>query len=184
MSYPIPQPEQPGQSVLASMFEYNAWANLKLLGFCAGLSDEQLDSTTVGVFGTIRATLRHIVYSEVNYASRVIHREPENLPERDKFSGFEVLDSAVRWANDELLKLSVAATSSTMVVESRPEGTLKYKLADLMTQATSHAMEHRTQICSVITSLGLEPPDLSTWAWMDERGALEETLLDQSEPAK
>ena len=33
--------DQPADtSVLAALFAHNAWANLKLLGFCAGLSDE------------------------------------------------------------------------------------------------------------------------------------------------
>jgi uncharacterized damage-inducible protein DinB len=76
-----------------------------------------------------------------------------------------------------LLQLALSASSDTMVVETWPEGTVKYKLADLIVQAHSHAMEHRTQVAAIITSLGLEPPDTSTWAWMEARGAMEETLF-------
>jgi hypothetical protein len=53
-------------------------------------------------------------------------------------------------------------------------------LADLLVQAPSHAMEHRTQVASIITALGLEPPDTSTWAWIDARGAMEITHPAQS----
>ena len=180
MSYAISQPEQPGQSVLAAMFEYNAWANLRLLDFCADLSDEQMDSSTVGGYGKIRETLVHLVGAEVSYVRRVNGKLPANPPKKGEFPSFEVLRDAVRWANEELFQLALSASSDTMVAETFPEGTEKYKLADLMAQATSHAMEHRTQVASIITALGLEPPDTSTWAWMEDSGAMEITRFTQS----
>ncbi len=180
MNDTIPPPEQPGHSVLVATFAYNAWANVKLLDFCAGLSDEQMGSTTVGGYGTIRATLGHLVHGEVSYVSRVNGRLPDNPPSGDTFSGFAVLRAAVQWANRELLELALAARSDTMVVKVWPEGTERYKLADLMVQAPSHAMEHRTQVAAIITALGLEPPDLSTWAWMEECGSMEITRVAQS----
>jgi uncharacterized damage-inducible protein DinB len=175
MGYTIPEPEQAGHSVLAATFEYNAWANLRLLDYCDGLSDEQLDSSAVGGYGTIRDTLKHMVYAEVDYVTRVNGKEPADPPPWKEFPGFDVLRAGVRWANEELLRLALSAESDTMVVEVFPEGTVKFRLADLMVQAPSHAMEHRTQIASVITVLGMEPPDTSTWAWMEASGAWEET---------
>jgi uncharacterized damage-inducible protein DinB len=162
-------------NVLTTLFAHNAWANLKLLDFCSALTDEQLESTTVGTYGTIRRTLMHMVYAELDYVSRVNGKQPANPPPWDSFPGFEVLRAAVRWANEELLNLALSASSDTMVVEVFSEGTVKYKLADLMVQAPSHAIEHRTQIASIITSLGLEPPAMDCWAWMEDRGAFEET---------
>jgi uncharacterized damage-inducible protein DinB len=180
MSDTIPQPEQPGHSVLAATFEYNAWATMTLLDFCAGLSAEQLKSSTVGGYGSIYATLGHLVAAEVDYVSRVNGTRPANPPAEDRFSGFDVLRAAVQWANEELLKLALSARNDTMVVETGDEGSVRYKLADLLVQAPSHAMEHRTQVASIITALGLEPPDTSTWAWIDARGAMEFTRAAQS----
>jgi uncharacterized damage-inducible protein DinB len=59
--------EQSDTSVLATLFAHNAWANLKLLNFCEGLSDAQLDTAAIGGFGSIRSTLWHIVDGEVSY---------------------------------------------------------------------------------------------------------------------
>jgi uncharacterized damage-inducible protein DinB len=179
MSYAIPQPEQPGHSVLAATFEYNAWATVTLLDFCAALSTEQLNSTTVGGYGTIYETLGHLVVAEVDYVSRVTGQLPAHPPPQGAFAGFDVLRAAVEWANEELLKLALTARNDTMVVETGDEGTVRYKLADLLVQAPSHAMEHRTQVASIITALGLEPPDTSTWAWIDARGAMEFTRAAQ-----
>lgn len=39
---------------LAEMLRYNAWANRELLGACAALSDEQLDTRIQGISGSVR----------------------------------------------------------------------------------------------------------------------------------
>ena len=52
-------------------YRQNEWANLETLRIGRGLSDEQLDSTAVGTYGSIRATLQHIVGAETGYAFRL-----------------------------------------------------------------------------------------------------------------
>ncbi|MSP14946.1 MAG: hypothetical protein EXR62_18555 [Chloroflexi bacterium] len=177
MSFTIPQPEQPGISVLVALFQHNTWASLKLLDFCAGLSDEQLDATAAGTYGSIRDTLLHLVRAEVGYVRHVNGKQPQNPPPRDQFPGFEVLREAVRWTGDELLQVSLAARADTMVTQRHPKAIEQYKLTDLMVQAVSHSIEHREQVSNIITQLGLEPPDMSGWQWMDEKGEL--WVIDQ-----
>ena len=48
-------------SLLVTLCEHNTGTNLRLLDFCAGLSDEQLDASAPGTFGRVRDTLVHIV---------------------------------------------------------------------------------------------------------------------------
>ncbi len=50
----------------------------------------------------------------------------------------------------------------------------RYPLTGLMTQAINHSTEHRAQVSAIITALGLEPPDMSGWAYMDAMGTIEE----------
>jgi uncharacterized damage-inducible protein DinB len=166
--------ERGDTTVLTTLFAHNAWANLKLLGFCAGLSDAQLDATAIGGFGSIRDTLRHIVDAEVSYVERVNGRQPPKPLSGDQFPGFEMLKDAVRWAGDELLQLALSVRKDTSVRQRPPRMLIEYKLASLMVQAVSHATEHRTQISAIITQLGIEPPDMSGWAYMEESGELKD----------
>lgn len=161
-------------SVLTTLFAHNTWANLKLLDFCEGLSDEQLDATAIGCFGSIRDTLQHIVSAEVSYVERVNGRLPARPFARDQFPGFEVLKDAVRWAGDELLALALSAREDTSVRQRSPRQLFEYRLVSLIAQALSHSTEHRTQISAIITQLGMEPPDMSGWQYMDEIGELKE----------
>ncbi len=169
--------DRPGDtSVLTELFRHNTWANLKLLDFCAGLSDDQLEATAVGTFGSIRATLVHIVGAEVDYVNRVNGKTPAVPLPGDQFPGFEVLKEAVRWAGDELPQLAVTARADSIVRETSPQApvVVEYPLSALMVQAVNHSTEHRTQISAIVTQLGIEPPDMSGWAYMEEMGEFRE----------
>jgi uncharacterized damage-inducible protein DinB len=166
---------EPGDaSVLTTLFAHNLWANLKLLSFCEGLSDEHLGATAIGGFGSIRDTLLHIVGAEVSYVERVNGRLPANPLASDNFPGFAALRDAARWAGDELLQLALSAREGARVRQRPPRQIIEYPLASLIVQAVGHSTEHRTQIAAIITQLGLEPPDMSGWAYMEETGELQE----------
>src|SRR5206468_10813517 len=49
---------------LLEAFRHNAWANATVIDACRGLSDDQLDATAPGTFGSIIRTLRHVVGNE------------------------------------------------------------------------------------------------------------------------
>ena len=38
----------------------------------------------------------------------------------------------------------------------------------ILNQAINHATEHRSQVMSIMTQIGLEPPDVSSWTYFDE----------------
>lgn len=161
--------EQSGTSVLIKLFAHNTWANLKVLDFCAGLGDEQLDSTAIGGFGSIRSTLTHIIGAEVSYVKRVTGKLAPKPLARGEFPEFEVLKELVRWTGDELLQLACSAYTDTLVREQVPPYIAEYPLTSLIVQALSHSTEHRTQIATIITQLGMEPPDMSGWNYMEEK---------------
>ena len=174
--------ERDDTGIVTKLFEHNVWANLKLLDFCEGLSDEHLDSTAIGCYGSIRDTLGHIVRGEVSYVERVNGKLPAVPPRRGEFAGFEVLKDAVRWTGEELLELALSGRKDSMVQEREGELGVEYKLSSLMVQAVTHSTEHRTQIAAIITQLGMEPPDMSGWKYMEEIGEFREFRQEAGGP--
>ncbi len=61
---------------LTTLFSHNLWANVRILEHCAELTNEQLDATISGAFGSIRDTLQHIVTSEQSYLYRIRTGQP------------------------------------------------------------------------------------------------------------
>ena len=51
----------------------------QILEFCRGLDEQTLNATVPGVYGTIIATLRHIIYCERDFLDRLLGREPTDL---------------------------------------------------------------------------------------------------------
>jgi uncharacterized damage-inducible protein DinB len=166
--------ERDQTGVLTTVFAHNGWANGKLLEFCGQLSDAQLDATAIGGFGSIRDTLWHIVGAEVSYVHRVNGTLPPQPVARDHFPGFAVMQDVARWTSDALLHLALAAQPETMVTENEGDEHVAYPLASLIMQAINHATEHRAQVAAIITQLGMEPPDMSGWKYMEERGEFTE----------
>ena len=76
--------------ILVEAFRYNRWANLYLLDVCAGLTEEQLDLTASGTFGTIAATLTHMIAAEQRYCWR-FEGEESRLKESEGFPGIAAL---------------------------------------------------------------------------------------------
>lgn len=168
------QVEQGDTSVLIELFHHNTWANLKLLDFCEGLSDDQLVASATGTYGAIRDTLLHIVGAEVSYVNRANGKLPAQPLNSEQFPGFEALKQAASWAGDELLQLALSARTDTTVRQHPPRMSIQYRLAGLMVQAINHSTEHRTQVSTILTQSGIEPPEMTGWQYMDEMGELEE----------
>ena len=39
-----------------------------------------------------------------------------------------------------------------------------------LAQVVHHGTDHRSQICTALTQLGMEPPEIDLWAFADEQG--------------
>ncbi|MGI8587394.1 MAG: DinB family protein [Chloroflexia bacterium] len=161
-------------SMIVDLFRHNAWANLRLLEACEGLTSEQLNATVPGTYGTIRDTLLHIVGSEVSYVHRVNGHMPGDPPKPGEFPGFDVLKRSALWCGEELPAMALQAATTDIVQQTPPRMKLRYPLTGLLTQAINHSTEHRAQVATILTQQGIEPPDMSGWEYMEATGTLEE----------
>jgi uncharacterized damage-inducible protein DinB len=100
---------------------------------------------------------------------------PPGVQYWEGFPGFAVLKQAARGTGDELLRLAGSAGPDTLVEEREGTMVVRYPLASLLIQAINHATEHRTHVSTVLTQLGLEPPDLTGWGYMEDTGQFQET---------
>jgi uncharacterized damage-inducible protein DinB len=152
---------------LTTLFRHHRWANERLIELCAGLSDEQLDATLLGTFGSIRDTLQHIVSAERSYFSRISTGRPYRRPaDAPPLTLAEMLEWA-RASGAGLVEWAPRVQAGD-VVEIDWDGVLRdVPKTILLTQAINHATEHRAQVMAILTQLGIEPPELDSWAYFD-----------------
>ena len=156
-------------SVLVKLFEHNNWANLQILQACTDLSDKQLDaapdSTTKG---SIRLTLQHMIESQQSYWTQLAGIEPrfawQNPPD------FARLEWAANLTGEGLLALA-QGESGKLNTTFQYDG---YSIEPwvVMVQAINHSTEHREQIKSMLSDLGITPPRIDGWKYGSVTNAL------------
>ena len=64
----------------------------------------------------------------------------------------------------------------TVLVRHRDDGSeTAAPLSIRLAQAVHHGTDHRSQICTALTSLGIEPPFIDVWAFGETDGRVIET---------
>jgi uncharacterized damage-inducible protein DinB len=157
------------ENFLEKLFEHNNWANLKIVQSCMALGDEQLDAEPHSATkGNIRETLVHLVKSQRGYLA-LLTLPPEARPTEPL--RFDELLESVRASGDGLLAL---AKGERQPLQNPLQTTDGFYVAPwvVMVQAINHATEHREQIKSMLSALGVTPPDIDGWDFGDAAKAL------------
>lgn len=154
-------------SLLHDAFAHHLWATERLIDACGELDAQQLNTPVPGTYGSIIATLRHIVSADRWYLS--FHppgAELEEVDDENTDLGLDELRSAMRTngaAWTELLAGELDADSDVPQIGDGWEfhAPLGFRLA----QVIHHGTDHRSQVCTALTSLGLAPPEIDVWAY-------------------
>ena len=162
--------------LVVEFLRHNTMMNQRLLEACRGLTPEQLGTTVEGTYGSIGATLVHVANSQVGYVPRFVAADkPRPLPP-DPFPGFAAL--AERFAyGDALLEEAAHRAGDDHQMEvsgDDPPGTWRMPASLILLQAVNHSTEHRSQVATILTQLGIEPPAMDGWTYFFGSGQMVE----------
>jgi uncharacterized damage-inducible protein DinB len=163
------------RSLLQDPFDHHVWATLRLIDACDSLDAEQLAMTAPGTYGSILDTVRHIVGADAAYLFVLTGGRFHEIEEADmSLSELRAVAEACGPAWSELLRGELDPDAD--VVRHRDDGsTSTAPLGIRIGQAIQHGTDHRSQICTALTTLGVEPPEIDVWAFADSQGRLSET---------
>lgn len=155
---------------LPDFFRYNLWAHLNLLDACEQLSETQMDATMNGTFGSVRETLLHMFAAEEGYTRSVTGRAPATPPlaELTQWPGFDELRQRAKNCAEALIEFTEqAGPEDFSKILHLDGGTYDAPVIIVVIQAVNHAIDHRSQISTLLTQQGIEPPALDSWAYND-----------------
>ena len=154
---------------LPDFFKYNLWANLRLLDACAQLSDAQLDATMKGTFGSVRETLMHMLAAEEGYARTLTGKIPTPpLGDLTHFPEFDELRRRAKGSGEALITFAEQGEQGKLSqILHLDGGTYDGPVIVVVIQAINHAIDHRSQIATLLSQQDIEPPDLDGWAYHD-----------------
>ena len=157
------------ENILVKLFEHNHWANEKMIQACSALSDEQLDAEPQSATkGSIRSTLSHLVSAQRGYLALLtlpVEERPTTPP------AYGELQESARSSAEGLLAL---VRDEPNFPKDRLQTRDEYYVEPwvVMVQIINHATEHREQINSMLSALGVTPPDLDGWSYGEATNAL------------
>ena len=157
--------------IWAEALGYNRWATLQLLDACSPLTDEQLQLTSPGTYGTIAATLQHMLSAEQRYVKRLGGTE-QRLTEKAAFPGVVELKEHAARSGDELVEVASRLSDRDTTMVKYHDGTdIPLSVWTIVTQAIHHGNDHRTQVCTILGQEGIEV-DIDVWGYglMKHRG--------------
>ena len=158
------------ENYLVKLFEHNNWANMKIIQACLGLSDEQLDAEPQSAMkGSIRLTLQHLVSAQYSYL-RTLTLPIDERRESVTVVFAELEESAVM-SGAGLLALAGGQRQPLATRLQTRDGYMVQPWV-LMVQIINHATEHREQIKSMLTALGVTPPEIDGWDYGDATSAM------------
>lgn len=153
---------------LTTLFKHNLWANLRLLECCAPLTPEQLDASRPGAFGTINAILQHIVSSEQSYFARISTGQPIRRPAERPVLTMPQMAESLQHTGEGFIEWAQKVQPGDIVHVDWDGSPRDVPKAIIFTQVINHSTEHREQIKAVLTEIGVEAPDLQSWAYFEE----------------
>ena len=157
-------------SALEDAFAHHAWATLRLIDSCLALSTDQLATAVPGTYGSILDTMRHLVGADASYlfvtsggGTAAIDEDEMDLEElRATMESHGTAWSAL---------LAQGPDTDAVMVRRRDDGSESHAPMSIrLAQALHHGTDHRSQICTALTALGVEPPFIDVWDFGAEDG--------------
>jgi uncharacterized damage-inducible protein DinB len=142
-------------------YEYNAWADRRVVEAASALTPEQYNKQMGSSFSSVRDTLSHIYGVEWLWLERFQGRSPSAIPDNAAYADISTLKAS--WASFEPTLLSFAGGLTQekldMVFEYKTMkfGIYRNPLWQSMQHLVNHGTYHRGQITTMLRQLRAKP---------------------------
>ena len=144
-----------------TLYDYNSWANRRVLEACAPLSPEEFTRNNGSSFPSVRDTLAHICGAEWIWLERWKGRVPAGIPAAADYPDFETLKRRWTEVESDLLGYiaSLAPADVTRVVEFKTLAGVPFsqQLGHCLQHLANHSTYHRGQVTTMLRQLGAKP---------------------------
>jgi uncharacterized damage-inducible protein DinB len=161
--------------LLCLLFQYNQWADRRILDACSTLTDEQFTRDLGSSFRSVRDTIVHLYGAEWVWNERMEGRSPSSLYDGAALPDF----NSVRTKLEEMDSYYLAFV--TRLTPPDLERVIHYKsfageefsnpIWQTLHQLTNHASYHRGQVTTLLRQLGAKPATTDLIAFYRERAA-------------
>jgi uncharacterized damage-inducible protein DinB len=156
---------------IQTLYNYNAWANTRILDAAARLSQEQLTSSGGASYDSIHAPLVHILGAQELWLARWNEVSPRTILDPKDFSTLGEIRSY--WneieAHTRAFVEAIDEADLPRVIQyiNLKGETWKYPLWQMMVHQVNHATQHRSEIAMILSQFGQSPGELDFLIYID-----------------
>lgn len=158
-------------SMLHDAFAHHIWATERLLELCGALNPDKLEAAAPGTYGSIHRTLHHLVESDRWYLR--FHAAGAQLPliQEEPPLSLAQLQAEIRISGEAWPHvLANQSDGDVDVMERGDDWVFHAPLGFRLAQVVHHGTDHRSQVCTILSTLGIEPPEIDVWAYGEAMG--------------
>jgi uncharacterized damage-inducible protein DinB len=154
------------------LYEYNRWANARILGAAAQVSDAQFLAPGNFPHGGLRGTLVHTLFAEWVWRKRWQGSPQNPRLNPEEFPTFASLKA--RWLEEEVLLMEFVTGLTDKKLKTEfdyvsSEGFPHRRvLWEAMTHMVNHGTQHRSEAAAMLTDLGHSPGDIDLIVYLNE----------------
>lgn len=147
--------------LLRFLFQYNQWADRRLLDACVPLTGEQFTRNLASSFNSVRDTLAHLYGAEWVWNERFQGRSPSALYPAAEFPDLASirakLDEMDLYYIDYVSRLTTRDLERVIHYKSFAGDEFSNPLWQSLHQVSNHASYHRGQVVTMLRQLGVKP---------------------------
>ena len=157
---------------LRLIFEYNTWANQRILAAAEKLSSEQLKAPNELGWGSLHGMLVHILDAEYGWRRYLADRAETPLLEAEDFDDLAAI--ARRWAEeDDALRRYLDRLGDgdlDGLVDYEVDGEARYHILwHCLYHMVNHGTQHRSECAALLTGFGASPGDMDFTVFLGQR---------------
>lgn len=157
------------------LFDYNQWANERLLAVAEQVPRERLAERFGASFDSIHGTLAHVLAAEILWLSRWRGVSPPRLLSAGDFDSLAVIRA--RWIAQQrdlqafLDDLTPEKLATPLQYTNTRGKAFSYPLWQMMLHLVNHGTHHRSELSDMLTRVGAAPPPTDLIVFLAERVA-------------
>ena len=158
---------------MQTLYEYNYWANDRILRASALVSPQELSARAAHGYGSLRATLVHTLDTE--YGWRMLCQHATVTPDMAEAEFPTVASIAQRWREEEATMRAYLAS----LTDGDLAGYVRYTTSSgqprervlwhCLLHIVNHGTQHRSEAADLLTEYGSSPGDLDFTVFLNEQ---------------
>jgi uncharacterized damage-inducible protein DinB len=158
---------------MLTLYEYNYWANDRILVAAANISREQWNQPSAYPFGSLHGTLLHTLDTEFGWRMRCQYNQATPDLSAAEFSTLDVIKR--RWDEEETAMRAYLADMR----DEDLDGLVRYTIDSgekrervlwhCLLHVVNHGTQHRSEAAALLTEYGSSPGDLDFTMFLNEQ---------------